>query len=193
MCEKFQPFVINAIKEITDNLSDTSVTPFAPRQNATFGSARDLRQFILDSSSAESVNNGSIIFPDPGFAVEPHWCIFVSASPCIEGSERTFLFKGRLLADSGAQEFVQEAYENILMRPVDVDGLAIYPQLIENHQHTRREVIRILADSEEARSHPHKVLAIPDPSSWLEGIQKSDDPKMPFPSLVVRASSQGTA
>ena len=73
---------------------------------------------------------------------------------------------------SRSEDFVAAAYRYILMRPVDPTGRQLYTRLIENRQLSRWDLLKELADSDEAKERSTKLVIIPEPSSWLGIIQE---------------------
>jgi hypothetical protein len=185
-----QPFIVRSIQEIAHKLRNPT-----PRESTEAAdelmsptlvtNSKDLQFFTLDGSAAEVVNDGSLIFPDPNLASDSDWCIFALTSSDTARDVRVFEFIARLTGSSSPEEFVRLAYQSILMRVVDDDGLRIYPPLIQDHQLGRRDVLKILADSDEARSRGERILAIPEPSSWLSSLVRNPKDRGRFPSLVL--------
>jgi hypothetical protein len=143
------------------------------RTNMSRSTQRDadhIEVLEIDMKVAESVSSGTRIFPEPEGGSTSNWCVFSRREARSGTAEVVFAPTGIIKGDSEPRQFVHEAYLNILMRDVDPVGSALYPALIENRKLSKRDVIRILADSEEARDRGISVIVIPEPSSWLGSL-----------------------
>lgn len=127
----------------------------------------------IDVAMADVVGPGTILFPHTDSEPETNWLIFSQNS--MENGEDTGLFSlyGTIDGASDPQLFVEEAYRYILMREIDPTGRNIYPHLIVSNQLSRRDVLKMLSESEEARSLRAKLIIIPQSSSWLSRLDIS--------------------
>jgi hypothetical protein len=121
----------------------------------------------LDTKVAESLESGTKLFPEPGDQENPDWCVFSKKGGPPNAYPIEFVHSGTIEGASDPERFVSQCYRSILQREVDADGQAAYQPLISKSQLSRRDVIRILADSDEARERGFNLLIIPEPSSWL--------------------------
>jgi len=120
----------------------------------------------IDMKVAESIGNGTRIFPDPDIGSACNWCVF-HKSDVYANTKPVYTPVGTIVGSASTETFVDEAYRYVLMRQMDLVGRELYPALIENRQLSRRDFIKILADSEEAKNRGISVIVIPEPSSWL--------------------------
>jgi hypothetical protein len=134
----------------------------------------------MDMKTAELLGNGTRIFPDPGTGYESNWYIFKENKVDDDSSEKVFVRSGIILGVSNSEDFVAASYQHILMREVDVTGHQLYSSLIENRQLSRRDVLKALADSDEATDRGIKLVVVPEPSSWLGAIGEDQ----PIPCVV---------
>jgi hypothetical protein len=172
-----QSFIAETMSVITEALR----VPARPRVDIPPDILMD--QHILDVSMAEAVSDGSFIFPNPEGASEPDWCVLSHSGVEPLTDSKPFLFRGRLRAGMKPEEFVEKAYELILMRGLDATGRRTYAPTLEAHVLTKRNLLAILAKSPEARRLKAKFLIVPEPSSWLR-VPPGDDSS--FPPLTVR-------
>lgn len=175
-----QPFIAEAMRVIAENLSATSNG--APEKSSPVLENHQ----VLDTSMADSVNDGSLIFPNLEGDSEPDWCVLATDSKELNRASHVFHFRGRLRGGMKASDFVERAYELILMRDLDDEGRGIYPSLLETYQLTKREVLKILASSTEAQGLPGRYVIVPEPSSWLSKLGIAPGADSSFPPLVVK-------
>jgi Domain of unknown function (DUF4214) len=181
MTSPMQLFIAEALRKITEELSAVPL-----RDERLTGAAAD--QF-LDTSMAEALSGGSFLFPGTEDDTEPDWCVLTLSGSDAAHRPETFRLRGRLRADLDPEEFVARAYELILMREIDETGRGIYPDLIGRYVLTKRDVLKILAESPEAQSRNVKYIVVPDPSSWLSqlGVIPGDDASFPPVAVTARA------
>lgn len=171
--ERMQPLVMRTLRKLAEQLRDASAThaPLVPSRHK------------IDAREAEFSNDGSVIFPEHSDAQNPDWAVFHLHEMDRSGAERTFKLSGTLTAQMPAPEFMANAYTLILMRTIDDDGLRTYSELLRSGRLRRREVLRILAKSNEAQALQRQSLIVPQPSVWLP----SGDPQAPPPLLIIGA------
>jgi hypothetical protein len=179
-----QPFIAEAIRVITEQLTAPSDLPDEE------DSPSPAAELVLDTSVASVVGNGSVIFPSPGGDSEPDWCVLSANAVGGSTDSSVFTFRGRLRAGLKAGDFTAKAYELILLRTIDADGEKIYPDLLDTYQLTKFEFLKILAESPEAQALSHRVLVIPEPSSWLANLSVAPGEDSLFPPLVVQFKQQ---
>ena len=184
-----QPFIVSAIRTITQSLHRSALPDShdAPKPNVP----ESLREFALNGAPAEIVGNGSLIFPSPDLsmsdlAAEVDWCILRLAAIDRARGEAIFHLDARLHATLNSAHFVERAYEHVLLRPIDPEGLKIYPPLIDSRRLTRRDVLTTLADSVEGKKLATTLLIIPHPSAWLAGLELDGSGDASFPAVVVK-------
>ena len=177
-----QPFIAEAIRVITAQLTAPPELPEEKESTAA--------ELVLDTSMASFVGNGSVIFPNPGGDSEPDWCVLSDKAVAGSIESGVFTFRGRLRSGLKAGDFAAKAYELILLRPIDVDGKSIYPDLLDNYQLTKLDFLKTLAESAEAQALSHRVLVIPEPSSWLANLSVPPGEDSLFPPLVVQTRQQ---
>lgn len=182
-----QSFIANALREITDTLT----APIDPRSSAT--PVRLPGEHILDGSIAEIVNGGSYIFPNSGRDSETDWCVLSGPANPTASTPNTFRFRGRLRGDLKPEDFVERAYQLVLMRNSDPVGRSSYVSKLTANLMTRRILLASLARSPEARDLKVRFLIVPEPSSWLSslGVIEGNDPL--FPPLTISIPSKGDA
>jgi hypothetical protein len=88
------------------------------------------------------------------------------------------------------EEFVEKAYEVILGRRIDAEGRRIYPPQLEKNVLTKRKVLKILLQSQEARNLKARFLVVPEPSSWLSNLRVAAGDDSSFPALTVKLPQQ---
>jgi Domain of unknown function (DUF4214) len=173
----FQPFIATALRRITEQL------------NASDGNAEQQLlpdpQQVLDTSMAEPVAGGSMVFPDTGGEFETDWCVLTFLFDGPSHNSETYRFRGRIRADAKPVEFVERAYDLILRRQADDEGRGIYTDLLEKFMLSKREVLKILAESPEARNLATKLIVVPDPSSWISKAGVTSNSDSEFPDLTI--------
>jgi len=181
------------LREILKDAYGAPVTRFKSdlfSQNPTFGSepvsTQTIKPFQIDVSVADLVGRGTRIFPFNLGLSDQNWCIF--SEDQFGGNENEALFKlaGRIDARVDSSEFVEKAYELILLRPLDPVGREIYPGLLISQQLSKYDVLKILAAYDEAIGLGNKLIIIPEPSSWLEMAGGLFSGNQPSPSLLVK-------
>jgi hypothetical protein len=181
-----QPFIAEAMRVLTEQLTARADLP------DDIESPTPAAELVLDSSMASFVGNGSVIFPNPGGNSEPDWCVLGAKTISGTMDSSVFTFRGRLRAGLKADDFAAKAYDLILMRPIDPEGKNIYPNLLDTYQLTKLEFLKFLAESPEAQALSHRVLVIPEPSSWLANLSVPPGEDSLFPPLVVQMRQQGS-
>jgi hypothetical protein len=83
---------------------------------------------------------------------------------------------GIINADASPADVVEQCFRSVLLRDVEPVGLASYVPLIEERRLSPRDLIRILADSEEARSRGIMWVIVPVPSPWVVGVNSAAAP-----------------
>jgi hypothetical protein len=177
-----QPFVVGAIRAITQSLQSAPLTLDADAATAS----RTRQEFELDVSAAEALAGGSLIFPNPQDSLDFDWCIFRLIAVDRRRRVRIFQLGARLYATLNSVHFVSGAYEHILRRPIDEDGRSIYPSLIDGLKLSKRDTLKKIADSPEARSLKTTLLIVPHPSVWFAALSLDDDGDASFPLVVTR-------
>ena len=188
-----QPFIVNAMRTITQSLQSASIAESSARSPVDVVESPDARakptsEYRLNCLAAEPLKGGSWAFPDAGSAAD--WCVLHLTARDRARGLSIFKLRGRLRATFKAEEFVRLAYRHILMRKIDDDGLRTYPPIIDQDPLMRREVLRILAESDEAAALHVQVILIPYPSPWLSPLEipgANDDTE--FPALCVTSAN----
>ena len=180
MTASMQPFIVEALRRITEELSGSPQHTPAPDSPAA------AQELFLDTSMAEALSGGSFLFPSTDGDSEPDWCVLAFYAASAANRSLVFRLRGRLRSGMKPEEFAARAYELILMRPIDETGRGIYPDLIEKFVLSKRDVLKILVDSPEALDLNARYIVVPEPSSWLSqlGVAPGDDAS--FPALSVR-------
>jgi hypothetical protein len=175
MSDSMASFIAGYTRTIIDALNKVRAAAAAsevsepPGEVATVAEpgAFDPDMLQIDMKVAEVVGGGTCIFPEPGGELLVNWVVFREARDAAISSAALFKRSGVIYGSATSVKFVADAYECILMRALDPVGQDLYPPLIENRQLTHRDLIKILADSDEARARALKLVVIPEPSSWL--------------------------
>jgi hypothetical protein len=184
MTVPMQPFIAETMRLITEALR-------APHDRALAEASEPLSaDHILDGSMAEAVNDGSLIFPNPEGDSEPDWCVLSHSNVGRSNELQAYRFCRRLRADMKPEEFVEKAYEVILGRRIDAEGRRIYPPQLEKNVLTKRKVLKILLQSQEARNLKARFLVVPEPSSWLSNLRVAAGDDSSFPALTVKLPQQ---
>jgi hypothetical protein len=95
------------------------------------------------------------------------WWIFIRTAPETDGSTSSSARAGCIEAALRVGQFVTTAYEYILGRNVDPDGLAHYARSIETGQLPRQDFLKALASTDEAQRRNCRTIIVPTPSRWL--------------------------
>jgi hypothetical protein len=183
-----QPFIVSAIRTITQSLHDSALS--TSNETPAPNLPESLREFDLDGAPAEVVGNGSLIYPNPDLSADYDWCVLRLAAVDRARCVRVFHLGARLHATLSSAHFVRRAYEHILMRPIDPEGLKIYPPLIDSRRLTRRAVLTTLVDSVEARALMTRLVIVPHPSAWLEGLELDGSGDASFPAVAVKTEDR---
>ena len=186
MAALMQPFISETIRVITEALRAPAhcESETAPHVSAT--------RHRLDASIAETVSNGSVIFRHPGGESEPDWCVLAHSGVASSNDLQFFRLRGRLGAAMKPEEFVQKAYEFILLRKVDLGGQKSYVPQLQSRALTRRDLIKILVESSEAKALKDKLVIVPEPSSSLSDLELIRGNDSAFHLLTVRMPPQSS-
>ena len=181
MGEPFQSFIADALRRITEQLNSPAAIEAEEAEQVS------ARGCVLDVSAAERIDGGSLIFPDPG-GPGIDWCVLELASEGPSPNPERGYLCGRVRAEVTHAEFVDGAYQLLLVRQADEEGRQVYANLLDQEQLSRRQVLKILAESTECVERGTRYLIAPDPSPWLlqAGVSPNDDPA--FPEIMIAGS-----
>lgn len=165
----FDKFISNSLRVISSSLKESKLSIHEKRAQISYQSIERLSGSIkyLDDFVAERVAESFLILEDTGAISPESWCVFSACNIDRSRSEWTFKFRGRIPESYTPAEFLSSAYTNILMRDIDPEGREVYGRLLEDRHIVRRDVLKILASSGEAKELGFRLIIVPEPSSWL--------------------------
>ena len=105
--------------------------------------------------------------------------------PSVTGSK---LFSISVILDGKVDDrtFVSLCYDHFLGRTADECGLQNYFEATRSGQISRRDVMKLILASHEARSLGKRIALMPEPAVWLANYVPDYSPDDPFPVFELR-------
>jgi hypothetical protein len=114
---------------------------------------------LLSLDDGIKLKSGSCILA-PAEGEDPSWCVLSSFLEDDTGAVE-YLMKGELGAELDVADFLSVAYRLVLDREIDAQGLRAYSAMLAHGRVARFDVLRTLADSDEATALARPLIILP--------------------------------
>lgn len=144
-----------------------------------------VEELEIDVSNAEIVSGCHYVFPAPEGEAQADWHIMLQSDSSESEGAVLFELSERFPAAFDTESFLAASYQTFFGRQIDPLGLGSYSRQLNDGAISRRDVFKILLQSDEGRSRKNRFLLIPARSPWLAaaGVEQ-DEPGMFFRFLV---------
>ena len=163
MSNLFRQFIVEKMRDFLDHLDQSHL--FLDQGSRVLPEHRGLK--LIDAETGGSL----ALFPESDWSSTSDWCIFVCEEADCSRPTGVYRLISRLPDSEANNEFVAASHLALLTRPTAPEGKSVFVRLLDSGQMTRREMLRMLAGSSEARALDRRVLIIPSPSSWLPEVE----------------------